>query len=358
MKEIESRVLKAVKDDPLASQQELADRLGMSRESVAGHIMRLTRRGKILGKGYIVPNQDNIVVLGGCNLDISGHSSHAFLPEDSNPGQVRQSPGGVGRNIAENLARLGHPVSLLSIVGQDQPGTWLLEQSRAAGINMDDVIRHPDFSTSTYLAVNDHQGQLVAAIADMQIVDSLTDQLLASKLSLLQSARVVLVEANLSESCLEWLAKQSLSGDLYADAVSQTKAVRLRPLLNKIHTLKVNREEAKAILDLKEADDRTLIQGLLAAGVQRVALSLGAEGLCLANAEQSCRYPVFPTQAVSDTGAGDALIAGVLHAQLTDWSLPDSTQFALACAGITLECPHANHPELTENYVTNWMKKL
>ena len=48
-----------------------------------------------------------IAVVGGANMDIGGFPSAALVPGDSNPGQVRMSVGGVGRNIAENAARLG-----------------------------------------------------------------------------------------------------------------------------------------------------------------------------------------------------------------------------------------------------------
>lgn len=357
MSEQENRVLTAVKKSPLASQQELANQLGMSRESVAGHIMRLTNKGLILGKGYIVPEDNNIVVIGGCNLDICGSSLAELRLEDSNLGRISQSAGGVGRNIAENLSRLGQDVSLISAIGQDKSGDWLLEQCRASGINMDAVIRHPDFSTSTYLALNDPKGQLVAAVSDMAIIDILDAAQLSNKQSLLLSAQTLLIEANLSESCIQWLAQLNCQGNLYADAVSVQKSVRLKPILNRLAGLKVNRDEAKAITALPHADDAALIQALLALGVKNVLLSLGADGVIFANAHQSVSHGVFNIEAISDTGAGDALFAGFIHAQLNAWPIDKTLEFASACSAITLETGSANNPNISQKNIEKWIAK-
>ena len=359
MTEQESRVLAAVKQSPLASQQALADSLHMSRESVAGHIMRLTRQGHILGKGYLVPKEDSLLVIGGCNLDINGTPQNPMRLADSNPGQIHQSAGGVGRNIAENMVRLGNRIHFISIVGQDSSGDWLLEQTRQAGINTQDIIRHPSFSTSSYLSINDQQGQLVAAIADMDIIDALDANLLSSKLALLQSARRILIEANLSAQSIEWLASQPLKAEFYADAVSATKAIRLRPILNRLSLLKVNRDEAKAILDWNSqpaATDEDLAAGLLALGVNKVLLSLASDGIMLADHSGCHSSAVFRTQVSSDTGAGDALFAGFVHAHANDWPLQSQLDFCLGCAGMTLESPHANHPTLSETAVLNWIQ--
>ncbi|EAQ64280.1 hypothetical protein MED121_19424 [Marinomonas sp. MED121] len=355
MSEQETRVLTAVKKSPLATQQELANQLGMSRESVAGHIMRLTNKGFILGKGYIVPEDNNIVVIGGCNLDICGRAISALRLEDSNLGQISQSPGGVGRNIAENLSRLGQDVSLISAIGQDKSGDWLLEQCRSSGINMDAVIRHPDFGTSTYLALNDPHGQLVAAVSDMAIINTLDGTQLSHKKSLLLSAQTLLIEANLSEACIEWLAQLNCQGSLYADAVSVQKSVRLKPILHRLTGLKVNRDEAKALTGLADASDKELIQALLKAGVKNVLLSLGNEGVIFANHKEQASHGIFTIDAVSDTGAGDALFAGFIHAQLNTWPIAQSLEFASACSAMTLESDSANTPNISPKNIEKWI---
>jgi len=351
----EQRLLAAIRRNPLATQQQLADELGLSRESVAGHIMRLTRQGKILGKGYLLPEQDRIVVVGGANVDLTGTSAGPFRPGDSNPGHLTQCAGGVGRNIAENLARLGHDVTFVTLLGHDANGDWLRDRIQAAGIRTEGLLRHADRPTSSYLAMNDERGQLVGAIADMGIIDDLTPERLGPLQSLLVSATTVVVEANVPKPTLAWLADLPLRGRLYADAVSTAKAPRLTPLLQQLSGLKVNQSEAAALLDEPQADRPALVDRLLAFGLESLALSLGEEGLLLAGLEEQCQRPVYRADVRSDTGAGDALLAGLIHGQLTDRSLDDQAAFALGCAGMTLESDRANHPQLTEPQVLEWI---
>lgn len=355
MSATETKLLSAIRRNPLATQQQLADELGLSRESVAGHIMRLTRQGKILGKGYLLPSRDSVVVLGGANVDISGTSDGPFRSGDSNPGRLHQSAGGVGRNIAENLSRLGHRATLVTLLGRDPNGDWLLDRIHQAGIGTEGVLRHASLPTSTYLAVHDNQGTLVGAIADMGISKELTPERLAPLQSTLVSAATLVVEANLPAQTLEWLATLPLQGHLYADAVSISKAARLAPLLPRLSGLKANRAEARALLNDPELTTEALVERLLAQGVGTVALSLGADGVLLATEDRRCREPVFSSRVISDTGAGDALFAGILHAALNGFDLAEQARFGLGCAGFTLESHQANHPQLNEVTVNQWI---
>lgn len=352
---LEERLLTAIRQNPLATQQQLAERLGLSRESVAGHIMRLTRQGRILGKGYLLPEDERWLMLGGANVDLTGQSSGPFLPGDSNPGSLSQSPGGVGRNIAENLARLGRPVSLVSLIGRDPQGNWLAERITEAGIGVDGLLRHPDRPTSSYLAMNDADGHLIGAIADMGITADLTPERLAPLQSRLIAADTLIVEANLPEASLAWLAQLPLRGRLYADAVSASKAPRLQPLLHRLDGLKVNRAEAAALLGEPVDDDEALADRFLAAGVGLLILSLGADGVFLATAEERLHRSPFAGSVRNDTGAGDALFAGIVHSARGGATLTDQAAFGLGCAGLTLEADQANHPNLSESHVQQWI---
>ncbi|WP_133504930.1 carbohydrate kinase [Marinomonas balearica] len=358
MTELEAKVLEAIRQTPLASQQTLADRIGMSRESLAGHIMRLTRRGYILGKGYVLASHHPFVVIGGVNVDIHGRPYNALKPSDSNPGNIYQSPGGVGRNIAENLARLGENVHLIALIGEDKNGEWINVCTQNSGVKTQDLLRHESLPTSTYLAINNESGELNTAIADMRIVDHLTPERLQTKIPLLQSAGTIIVDANLCQETIQWLSTLNVKADWCADAVSATKAKKLRPLLAKLSVLKVNQEEARMLLDSKEVEPNALAQQLLKKGVQQVLLSLGNEGVLYMSQDTCLKQACYPCTPTSDSGAGDALISGFLHAQEQGYALKESLKFAAGCAALTLECPNANHPNLTNEHVNQWIESL
>lgn len=357
----EDNVLQAIINNPFASQQDIANQLNMSRESVAGHIMRLTRQGKLLGKGYILPTQNNIVVIGGCNLDITGSSFHHMVHlGDSNPGIIQRSAGGVARNIAENLARLGQNVSLISAVGLDQSGDWLIEQGQNIGIDMSHILRHSNASTGTYMALNNAQGALCAAVADMSILDDIDSSFLHTKTPVISATKTLLIDANINSSCIDWLATQNLPTAVYADAVSATKATNLISILPKITALKANREEAKAIIcktnaALPVSSDQDLLNGLLATGVKRVLLSIGREGVWFADQQQKIKQGGYPVIPVNDTGAGDALLAAFVHGDLSGWAIADTLAFACANAAMTLSSSTACNQDLTESVVKDWI---
>ena len=355
MKPIEQQLLAAIRRHPMANQQQLADELGISRESVAAYISRLMKAGQILGKGYLLPEQRHIVVLGGANVDISGRCHSSFNAGDSNPGSIHQSAGGVGRNIAENLARLGHEVSLVTLLGRDTQGDWLLQQMQQVGIQTGGVLRDAASATGTYLALNNVEGELVAAIAAMDIANALTPERLKAVQSLLVSADVLVVEANVPEATLGWLATLPLRGMLYADAVSTAKAPRLKPLMAKLTGLKVNLSEARALLGDVEANAEKVSRDILASGVQQLMLSLGSKGLARVDADGKVQLPGYAVEIINDTGAGDALLAGMIHAQCRGFDAHQQTTFALACAAITLSSEHANAPQLTEQQVLEWI---
>ena len=142
----------------MASQQELADALGITRSSVAVHLSSLMKKGKIKGRAYIIEEEEKLTVIGGMNVDLQGFSSDKIRLYDSNPGRILRSAGGVGRNLAKTLAKLEIPVRLLSVLGKDEDGDYLLEQTKVSGVDVDGVLRSDKGVTSVYLSLMDKDG--------------------------------------------------------------------------------------------------------------------------------------------------------------------------------------------------------
>lgn len=74
-----------------------------------------------------------ITVVGGINIDIEGIPYQPLRTADSNPGIVNQSFGGVGRNIVENIARMGGDAAMLSLTGDDFMGESARKQLESLG---------------------------------------------------------------------------------------------------------------------------------------------------------------------------------------------------------------------------------
>ena len=118
----ERQILEWIREDPAISQQELADKAGITRSSAAVHISNLMKKGYITGRGYLLRTAPYIVVIGGVNMDIGGLAYEPLVAADSNPGKINMSLGGVGRNIAHNMCLMGVDVRLLTAYGDDVYG--------------------------------------------------------------------------------------------------------------------------------------------------------------------------------------------------------------------------------------------
>ena len=103
-----------------------------------------------------------VVVIGGASLDIKGRLAEPLIEGTSNAGQVTISVGGVARNIAENLARLGADTALIAAVGADEFAQLIIGQTEEAGVRTDAMLIVEDQHSASYLALLDHQGLLAA----------------------------------------------------------------------------------------------------------------------------------------------------------------------------------------------------
>ena len=302
-----------------------------------------------------------VVAIGGANIDVLGRAFGPLAKADSTPGEVRLAPGGVARNVAENLARLGVNAHLVSVVGADSFGEQLLRATQAAGVGVSAVSRVHEGRTGSYLSLHGPQGELACAINDMQLLDALTPEALAAHWALFCGASSLVMDCNLSADSLACLLNGDLKAPIFVDAVSAAKCLRIKPWLPRIHTLKLNRLEAQTLLGWApiEGGAQARIdwaQGAALAlhdlGVSNVVLSLGAQGAAWCGVDGPCGHSAGRLlEVVNTTGAGDALLAGLVFAHLRQMPLAQAVPWALRCAEITLQSPTANAANLSVEWV-------
>lgn len=284
-------------------------------------------------------------------MDIAGAAQAPTLAGDSTPGQIRCTAGGVARNVAENLARLGCDVQLLCPLGDDLQGRSVLEATRRAGVDTSHCWVLDGQATSTYLSLHGADGEMQAAVNDMAIMDCVTPQRLAQHGALLQSTGLLLLDCNLPAPALQWLFDHAPDVPVFVDPVSVFKCVRMRPWLHRVHTLKANRFEAQALFGQALDGDvqvRRAASWFHAQGVQQVVVSFGAQGMYWSDCHGSSGWQAaVPVQVVGATGAGDAVLAALALQHLESQPLQQAVRFAAGCAALTLSVPQANCPHLT-----------
>lgn len=353
MTQRERELLNWIAENPLISQQELAERAGITRSSVAVHISNLMKKGYIAGKGYVLRSPSYAAVVGGVNMDIGGRAAAPLVMADSNPGQVRMSLGGVGRNIAHNLALLGVDVRMLTAFGDDLYAQKIAASCGELGIDISQALQVPGASTSTYLFLAGPDGDMALAVSDMDIYNHVTPAFLQSRRALLDNAQLMVIDTNLPEESIRWLCENEKI-PIFADPVSTAKAVRLKPVLGKLHTLKPNRIEAELLSGVAITDDKSLEKAariLLDTGLRRVFISLGKEGVYAADHSGALRLPCCPARAVNATGAGDAFMAALAWAYLEGTDLAETAGLAQAAAAIALEGAETINPALSAQTV-------
>ncbi|MGL5439573.1 MAG: PfkB family carbohydrate kinase [Filifactoraceae bacterium] len=335
----EKELIRLIKQNPFISQEELSRKLGIKRSSVAVQISNLMKKGHILGKGYIIGESQRVIVIGGSNMDLSGVPDKVIRMKDSNVGSIHLSVGGVGRNIADNLARLDVPVSLITGISEDIYGKKIFEECNAVGIDMSYAIVSRSHPSAMYLSILDNMGDMMVALVDSKIHEIVTPMELQRQKHVIGSGSHLVIDTNLSEEAIHYIAENFKEQKIFADTVSCTKAVKLKPVLSSLYAIKPNKDEVEILSDVKITDEASLNKAmdvLLEKGVKNIYISMGEKGVFYGNKNQRGFVQTKPCKMISATGAGDAMMAGLVYGELKGFETETTIAYGQAMARMAL----------------------
>jgi pseudouridine kinase len=297
----------------------------------------------------------HVLVIGGSGLDAKGRPTAALQMGTSNPGAIRFSYGGVGRNIAENLARLEVPTVLFTALGDDPPGRLILDHNVRAGIDMSHALILPGERSSSYIATLDHMGDLSVAVSDYHLVQHITPEFLIDHQSLVDEASILVIDCNLSEAALATVfdLAEAYQVRVCADPTSVPLAGKLCNHLHRLFMIAPNADETTALCGLKNpaTDTDSAIKAahfLVSLGVDIAIVTLGENGLAYADGNGGGHIPAVRSQVVDATGAGDALTAGVIFGLLNDIPIDEAMRLGVSAATLTIHSTESVVPELTQ----------
>jgi len=340
------QLLALLQADPFISQQALAEKLTLSRSAIAGHIAALTREGRLLGRAYVLPQRSAVVCIGGANIDRKLRLLGPLQMGSSNPtADSLETPGGVARNVAENLARLGLSTQLICAVGDDAGGRALLAQAADVGLGTQGCWVAAGETTGSYTAVLDANGEMLLALAAMPLTELLTPELLRKSAAQRLQAALIVFDLNLPAASVALLLReaQSHGAPVVAVAVSAPKMNRLPHDLQGLQCLILNRGELQALGDPSPAT-------LHRRGVPQVIVTDGAGGVVCSQAGTPAQHLAPPpaTAVIDVTGAGDAFAAGVCAGL---WQQPHdllrAARLGLKLAALTLQTEATVHPDIS-----------
>ena len=330
-----------------------------------------------------------VVVIGGANIDLRGKSEEELKRYTSNPGKINVDSGGVGRNIAHNLALLSVPVTLLSAVGDDGEGIRILEETGKAGVKTEQMIISGEHPTGIYLAILDEKGEMEVAVSDMRILEEVTVEYLRSKAYLIKESKIVVMDTNIPEQSIEYVVDlcNKVKVPLLIEPVSVEKARKLRKVLEGsgrergsgrwvIDYITPSEDELESILGAETERDSDEGEGidvdvvkaaeeLRRKGAKNVIVTLGKRGIYVScsgvdegRKEDWNKFMVpYRGEVVDVTGAGDALVAGLVYGIYKGYSTEVAARFGLGAAALTISTKEAVRRDLREGLLRSRIKE-
>jgi sugar/nucleoside kinase (ribokinase family) len=317
-----------------------------------------------------------VVVMGGSVVDLMAKpkEDQELIMKTSNPGYCIESDGGVGRNIAEVLARLNTKPILYSAVGDDSRGGALLSRMKESydlGEERQCISVVSELNTATYLAVLNEEGDLHTAVADMDVLADIP----VPHNETLSHAEFLILDANPSKERLVEAAQaaKELNVKVCFEPTSVPKASLVRNERDFMSTLNYafpNLDELLAMANVPSTTEKeslfeneferlklvaTAVLNKMSEEDAHLVITLGSEGVFLASRnghssiipkEEFIHFPVTEVVEVENsTGAGDTLVGGFVAALLDDRNEAEAVQFGMECACKSLKCfDHAISP--------------
>jgi len=260
---------------------------------------------------------------------------------DSNPGKIEISAGGVGRNIGENLIHMGYRVGLVSAFAKDAMGIFLMDHCKSIGMDFSgSIVIENNARTSIYLSTIDADGEMITAISDMKIIDKLPLSCLESSSKGLDKASYIVIDANLSIEMIKLVMKKYKNKHIAFDPVSAKKAEKLKGFKWSLEIVKPNMHEAEILTGIKMDSRDKVIKALKMLndnGAAWVLLSDGKNGAWLSGKGLVYYCPSFHGGKQNVNGAGDAFMAGAIYGHSKNRAKTDMLYYGHAAASIAME---------------------
>lgn len=307
---------------------------------------------------------DYVVVIGAANIDIGGSPFRELVRKDSNLGTININFGGVGRNIAHNLASLGVPVKLISCAGNDALGQDLIKYCKKAGIDTEYISISENDTSSIYLFINNKDGDMELALSHIKIENLITPEYIDSLTDIIKNAALVAADANISQAAFLRIKEICKINNkiLIVDPVSQSHSIKIKGHLDGIDIFKPNKIEAEYLTDINIEDIydyKKAALALLDQGINKVFISMGKSGMFAAEKNNICIVGRYPADVKYTTGAGDAATAALIwyyYNNRQNSDIADAAKAANAAAAITTEVKETNNPYLSSNSLAEKMK--
>ena len=356
----EQELLDIIKENPYISQNELADLLNIKRSSVAVHISNLIKKGYLVGRAYVINSNlsKEVCVIGGCNIDFIAKSFEKINMKDSNPGTLEYSFGGVGKNIAENLLKMGIENKFISVFGDDVYSREIKDYLKKIGLDFSNSKFLTNRGMSNYISILDENNDLFTAISSMEVLDEINIEFISKLIDLIKSYKYIVMDTNLREDVLEYICKNCPNSKIIVDCVSRKKALKIKKLLKYIYLLKPNIYEAEELTDIpyeNESDLEKIVNVFLEKGVQKVFISMGEKGILYADKNENGIVRIKDKLKIENTsGCGDAAMSGIIYGVVNENDILECAKLGNIAGFITAQSMDTVSKNISEKNLLNF----
>ena len=303
---------------------------------------------------------EDIVLIGAAIVDIYGKSFERLIPSDSNPGRISIYPGGVSRNVSENLGRLGLKVSLITSLSQDPFSQVIRKSCAEVGINLSHAYENKKDPSSMYMAILDEEGEMNLALSDTTVLDNMPISHLEGKDRVFRNANILVIDPSLPRHLMQYIVEKYPEQRIILDPVSIGKAKHLYDFVGKFHTIKCNEMEASYLSDIGIEDSKDIKKAatiLLGKGLDQVFITRSKKGVYYASKSENGFVQSYAKEIVNVTGAGDAFTAGIVYGMTNHLNLRETAEFASSMSALSLESIRTVNPELSIERVKEYMSR-
>lgn len=302
-----------------------------------------------------------ITVVGGINIDIEGSPFDKLKYCDSNPGKIHLAFGGVGRNIAENVARLGGDVAMVSVIGDDYMGVSAKKELEELGVDTSCIRTLAGYNSAMYLSILNDKNDMELALCDMDIIDAIDPDVLEEHKKFISRSKVLALDGNLTQELICSAVEMFKDIPVFFDPVSCAKAVKAKNCIGGFHTIKPNVMEAEILTGVTvkgDEDIRRAADIMIDRGVKQVFITLNREGVYYKDIiSEGFIRPAENLNIVSATGAGDSFSAAVLLAMAEGKSIEETARMGMAAASIAMESSHAVNSKMNLQELLRRLRK-
>ena len=300
-----------------------------------------------------------IVVIGTVFVDIKGFPDDVYSPTGRNAGRVETVHGGVGRNVAEDIANVELRPTFVSMVDDTASGAEVLRKLGKHKVNTDYVLTRPD-GMGLWLAVFDNSGDLAGSISKRPKLDPLIALLDEKGDEIFRDADSIVIEVDMDKEIVKRILRyaEKYGKKVYGVVSNMAIASQRRDFLQNIDCFVCNLQEA-GILFVDDfsalSPDELAVEmqkRIEKANIPSLVVTLGSRGAVYVsqNGEQGY-YPPESVTVRDTTGAGDAFCAGVAIGLTYGKTLPEAVRIGthLAASVITISestCPRFLPQEL------------